>query len=438
MIRFALRLQLGFALGTLPAMITSIYFLWRSEVPLKISLTALLVIFGSWFWIMSWIKKQAIGPLHLSHNLLSALRQGDYSLRAHQVSNNDELADLMTEINNFAEMLRTERIASREASELLKQILQTIEVVVLTFDETDRLVLMNPAAEKMLGLTLERAMGKTALDLGLSQLLADPSDEPFVRQSAGQEIRYQRRTQTFRSKGRVHRLVVLHDVGRILRQEEKAAQKNLVRVLSHELNNSLAPIRSLAETLQKIVAKSSDNELKEDLQPGLKIIENRSDNMVRFVQRFSQLSKLPEPHIEPINGQELLERIAALTWSVPVVVNPIQEQKSPTLSADPILLEQALINLVKNAVEASEKTKSPVTIHLETSPLYCEIHIVDEGEGIAPTANLFVPFFSTKSGGSGIGLVLAREIVESHGGSLTLGNRTDSKGAEAIIKLPVY
>jgi len=247
--------------------------------------------------------------------------------------------------------------------------------------------------------------------------------------------RWNMRRMTFREDGRPHQLVVFGDLSRPLREEQLKAWQRLVRVLGHELNNSLAPIKSIAATLGTAMERRPRQpDWEQDMQSGLGIIAARAENLERFLEGYARLAKLPPPQAAPCDLPALLRRAAALERRLEVEVRPGPPVE---LRADGAQIEHAVINLVKNAVEASlDQRAAKVRVSWKATPASVEIWVEDEGAGIAETANLFVPFFTTKPEGSGIGLVLCQQIAENHGGSLELYNRGDRTGCIAILRLP--
>jgi nitrogen fixation/metabolism regulation signal transduction histidine kinase len=227
---------------------------------------------------------------------------------------------------------------------------------------------------------------------------------------------------------------VLTDLSRTLREEERRAWQRLVRVLGHEMNNSLAPIKSLAGSLETLLRREPmPRDWKDDAESGLKSIASRADSLSRFMQAYTRLAKLPPPQKEDVDLGELVQRVANLEPRLKVQIVPGAKRQ---IHADAAQIEQVLINLVHNAVDAALETKGAVTIRWLEAGDCVEVIVRDEGEGIMNPTNLFVPFFTTKPGGSGIGLTLSRQIAEAHGGTLSLANRTDRAGAEAMLRLP--
>ena len=208
-----------------------------------------------------------------------------------------------------------------------------------------------------------------------------------------------------------------------------------MRVLSHEINNSLAPIRSIAGTLQSLLGRTPrPPDAEEDLKRGLQVIAGRSEALVRFMSAYARLARLPAPQRTPLDVGLWVRRIAALETRIPVEV-----EGGPPLriAADGDQLDQLLINLVRNAADAAVETGGGVRVRWSSDNGTVAVQVEDDGPGLTSSSNLFVPFFTTKKQGSGIGLLLSRQIAEAHGGSLRLENRGDGRGAVATVVLPV-
>ena len=428
------------ALGAVaPGAIIALVLLWTGDhtprTQWTLTITMLLIVVG----FLASLRARVIMPLQTVANLLSALREGDFSIRARGSRRADPLHDLHAEVNALAEMLRGQRLDSLEATALLRKVMAELDVAVFTFDEKRRLQLVNQAGERLLGSSVERLLDRHAGELGFDQWLA--SDAPHIEALTfpGATGRWEIRHTPFRSRGLPHHLVVLTDVSKPLRDEERAAWQRLIRVIGHELNNSLAPIKSIAGSLGMLVQREPrPDDWETDLGRGLGVIAARAEALSRFMAAYARLARLPAPSPRPVHVATLVERIARLDTRLPVVVEPGPDL---TIEVDADQLEQLLINLLKNAIDAATETAGSVRIGWSRLPGIIapaiEIAIDDEGPGLSNTANLFVPFFTTKPGGSGIGLVLCRQIAEAHGGSLTLANRTDVRGCHAALRLPV-
>lgn len=366
--------------------------------------------------------------------MLEALREGDYSLRTRAPNRRDALGLILHELNELTQTFHDQRLDALEASNLLTRVLAVIDVALFAFDEENRLQLLNRAGESLLGRPQVELIGRKADDLGLAECLAGETPRVMnfaVAQGFG---RWELRRRTFRWDGRPHRLIVLADLSQVLREEERIAWQRLIRVLSHEINNSLTPIKSIAESLSSMLDDGGGSpEDREDLREGLRVIGGRSEALGRFMSSYAQLAKLPPPERGELRVEDWVRRVAALEPRVPVEIEPGPDL---TISADGDQLDQLLINLVENAADAAVQTDGEVRIRWSDAGRFLEVEVEDDGPGLAQTANLFVPFFTTKPSGSGIGLALGRQIAEGHGGTLVLENREDADGCVARIRLP--
>jgi nitrogen fixation/metabolism regulation signal transduction histidine kinase len=401
--------------------------------------TVTLLIVLAWLVGSSIINSQVVRPLQTLSNMVAAIREEDFSFRLRGGSREDSLADLILEINSLATRLQQQKISALEATALLNKVLMEIDVAVFTFDQQHRLRIVNRAGEQLMGRIAPRMLGLTADELGLQEFLNSPGPQTLQMTFPGKHGRWAISHTSFRENGIPHRLLIISDLSRALRQEERQAWQRLIRVLGHELNNSLAPIKSIAGTLASLASRSTlPEEVSQDMQQGLRVIENRVESLGRFMQAYTQLARMPAPSRTRIEVGPLVQRVATLEHRLPV---KILEGPTIAVDADPDQLEQLLINLVRNAADASldPSLKQPgrVEVGWRTNARSVEVFIRDEGPGLLNSDNLFVPFFTTKHGGSGIGLTLSRQIAEAHGGVLQLANRTDRTGCEAMVALPL-
>jgi two-component system nitrogen regulation sensor histidine kinase NtrY len=372
-------------------------------------------------------------PLRTVANLLSALREEDYSFRARVGSRDDALGEVTSELNTLAEMLKNQRLGAFEATALLRTVMEEIDVAIFAIDDGGRLRLTNRAGTRLLGRSVERALGAPVGGLGLDPAFALAARGGGVLDVlyGGRPGKWEVRGGHFRLGGRPHRLLVMSDVSRALREEEREAWRRLIRVMGHEINNSLAPIKSIATSLETTLRRDPPPEdLREDLVAGLGIVGKRAEALARFTSGYSQLARLPPPRPGRFLVGDLVHRVAAL-HPVEVGVGLACEAM-----ADVDQVEQAVINLVTNAMEASRSASGTIRLTWRESPPFIDIVIEDQGPGLPPSANLFVPFFTTRENGSGIGLPLSRQIAEQNGGALSLANRTDGPGACAILSVP--
>ena len=295
---------------------------------------------------------------------------------------------------------------------------------------------MNSAGEKLLQQPAVRLLGRTADEIGLRGCLTAPR-EALIQMPSSPTARWLVRRSTFRQKGLPHTLVVLSDVSRALREEERSAWQRLIRVLGHELNNSMAPIKSIAGSLSARVSEMEMTpEQKHDFERGLAIIETRAASLNRFLQAYRHLAQMPPPSLRKISLSPIVDRVAGLETRVQVQVIAGPECE---LMLDSDQFEQMLINLVKNAADAaleSGESSAQVSLRWRIVDDRLVLLVEDNGPGLLNAANVFVPFYTTKPGGSGIGLVLSRQIIETHGGSIELRNRSGIRGCEVTVVLP--
>ena len=417
-----------------PAFIIVMLILWLGDYSAKVQWTVTIVIVTFAFGFISAARDHVIHPLQTMSNLLAALREGDYSIRARGARGDDALGEVLLEVNTLGETLRVQRLGAFEATALLRTIMAEIEVSVFTFDPDRRLRLVNRAGEDLLGQPIDKLLGRTAKDLELEEVFGVDQDEPLTMSFPGGSGRWRVGRSTFRERGLPHDLIVLTDLSRTLREEERRAWQRLVRVLGHEMNNSLAPIKSLAGSLEDLLRREPmPRDWKDDAESGLKSIASRADSLSRFMQAYTRLAKLPPPQMEDVDLGELIQRVVNLEPRLKVLVVPGPKMQ---IRADAAQIEQVLINLVHNAVDASLETNGAVGIRWREVGDYVEVIVTDEGPGIMNPTNLFVPFFTTKPEGSGIGLTLSRQIAEAHDGTVSLANRKDGIGAEAVLRLP--
>ncbi|HKV38987.1 MAG TPA: ATP-binding protein [Blastocatellia bacterium] len=420
----------------LPAIIVALVLLWNRDYTPKVQWTLTVLILGFWWGFAFSLRDRVVRPLQTISNLLAALGEGDYSIRGRGASAGDALGAVMLEINALGETLRMQRLDALEATTLLRKVMSELEVAVFTFDNERQLALVNKAGERLLGRPAERLLGLTAADLGLVECLEGDSTRTLQLAFPGADGKWGMRRTSFREGGRPHQLLVLADLSHALREEERQAWQRLIRVLGHELNNSLAPIKSIAGSLENLITREpAPPDWRDDMRRGLAIISTRSDALSRFMSAYSRLARLPQPKPERVRVTPLVKRVASLETRLPVALTPGPDL---TISADSDQLEQLLINLIRNAVDAAQETGGGVKVTWRRARGLFELTIEDDGPGLTGTSNLFVPFFTTKPEGSGIGLVLSRQIAEAHGGTLTLENRKDAPGCQAVLRLPFH
>lgn len=323
--------------------------------------------------------------------------------------------------------------ASLEASALVRKAIDAIDVAVFVFDAEGALTLCNGAAARLIGADAGKLADRSAAALGLGALLEGDSPRTLSLTLAGAPRQLEVRRGPVRHDGRPSTLVVATDLSRALRAEERPAFERLVSALGHEINNSLAPIHSIAESLRRRVGAPDDAELAADRKSGLEVIERRAESLGRFMTSYTRLMRLPPPKRAPVDVGAWVRRVVELEKRRPIAV---VAGPDVTMRADGDQLDQLLISLLRNAVDAAAETDGAVEVGWEARGDTVTVLVRDEGPGLSDTANLFVPFFTTKANGTGIGLVLSRQIAENHGGAPTLADRADRRGCEARLSLP--
>ena len=446
------RISLYSLLVALPGIMVSGVLIWRQPWSAE-SKAALSVVEVFVWWVLALaLHDQTVRPLQTLANVVAALREEDYSFRARGAVAEDALGELSLEVNALADLLADQRIRAIEATALLRRVVEEIDAPLFAFDPGRILRLVNPAGEKLLQQAAIRLLGRTADEIGLGDCLSAASEALVALPANSSSARWLVRQSKFREKGVPHTLVVLSDVSRALREEERNAWLRLIRVLGHELNNSLTPIKSIAGTLGSRLAEVELNsEQRRDFERGLAIIEDRTASLNRFLQAYRQLAQMPPPAIKKVALLPIVERVVFLETRMVVTIS---QGPDVMLMVDSDQIEQMLINLVRNAVEAalepngsddhSNSTadtirgeKPQVTLSwVVVGDQRVEITIDDNGLGLLNPSNAFVPLYTTKPSGSGVGLALSRQIVEAHGGSIEILNLDEKRCCRVRVRLP--
>jgi nitrogen fixation/metabolism regulation signal transduction histidine kinase len=439
------RIQLLALAAGLPGSLIALILLYTGEYSARTAWTLGILIVSLWLGFAFSLRHRVVFSLQTLSNLLAALREEDFSVRGRDAQRDDAMGEVMIEVNALGETLREQRLGALEATSLLRAVMEEIDVAIFTFDNENKLRLVNRAGERLLARPSERLLGFTAGELGLGASLDGEPARTMELSFPGGSGRWGMRRGALRQAGLPHHLVVLSDLSRALRDEERQAWQRLIRVMGHELNNSLAPIQSVAQSLESglaSIANSPEGQtgatagLVDDMKQGFSIIRSRTESLGRFMAAYSKIARLPAPKLAPVDVRDWVLRVVKLETRVKLKV---EEGPAIVISGDGDQLEQLLINLVHNAAEAVNETGGggSATIGWSRQDGFLNVWIADEGPGISNPANLFVPFFTTKQGGTGIGLVLCRQIAEAHGGTLTLENRRGVRGCEARLRLPL-
>ena len=434
-IEYGIQITLLSLLAGMPAFLLAMILLWRGSFAPSVQWlwTGILILLGVAF--TSLLRVRLVRPLHALSNVLSALREGDFSLRTRPPrSPGGPLALAFREANQLESMLREQRLGAVEASALLKRVLEEIDVAVFAFDRREELRLLNRAGERLLKEPSSVVLGKSAEQLRLRHGLTGPAPRTIEIGLPGGQGRWELKRTVIRQEGEPLRLLVLSDLSRALREEERQAWRRIIRVLGHEINNSLAPIKSIAGSLRTLMGrKEPPPQLRREMNAGLKVIAGRAESLGRFMAAYAQLARLPTPELVSTEVEPLMLRTAALETRLPVEVTG---GPAVRVMADPDQIDQLLINLLRNAADAALETGGGVRVSWQVLNGTVDVHIEDDGPGLQDTANLFVPFYTTKPGGTGVGLALCQQIAEGHGGCLALLNR-DEGGVVAVLSLPL-
>jgi nitrogen fixation/metabolism regulation signal transduction histidine kinase len=443
------RISLYSFLVGLPGMSVATVLVWKQPWGIESRLALIVAVLFVWWLFVMALQEQTIRPLQTLANVIGSLREEDYSFRARNPVPEDALGELSLEVNLLADMLSGHKVRTIEATALLQRVVDEIDAPLFAFDPASNLRLVNPAGEHLLRQPKARMMGRSAADLRLQQCLDAENESLVDLKLNGSQARWLLRRSSFRQNGVPHKLVVLSDVSRALREEERRAWQRLIRVLGHELSNSLAPIKSIAGSLgARVSTTPMDADVRSDLLRGLEIIEARSASLHRFLEAYRRMAQMPAPVLREVALAPLVTRAAGLEMRIKVAVQP---GPSVVFQADPDQLEQMFINLVRNAADAVLETAASsgnssagtapsksgrVVVHWNADEQDVILTIDDEGPGLSNPANVFTPFYTTKPNGSGVGLVLSRQIAEAHGGRLEIGNRVNGRGCSVRVVLP--
>jgi two-component system nitrogen regulation sensor histidine kinase NtrY len=390
-------------------------------------------------------------PLRRAANVLHALHAGDYSVRAATNDADEALGLVLHEVNALARALHEHRQRRNESDALVYKVMNVTEVAIMSIDPRGHVELLNERAERMLarstGVSPQSLAGRSLRELGAGALLDGPADAVVRDPIPGVQGRYQLRRVPFRQGGRSRMLISLSHLDRPLRAEEREASQRVIRVLGHEVNNSLAPIQTLVHAMVKRLERIDlASETRELFEASLATIDDRAASLQRFMSAYAKLARLPSPQCATVELVSVVRSVAALETRVQIELAPAD---LAPISVDRDLLAQALINLVRNAAESVLQAREEglptregtpdVRIEIRSSAAdEIAVLVIDHGVGLTADANIFTPLFTTKKGGQGIGLVLARDIAEQHDGRLALDSRDDGhRGCTATLTLPL-
>ncbi|MFT7561021.1 MAG: two-component system nitrogen regulation sensor histidine kinase NtrY [Flavobacteriales bacterium] len=436
--RHSLELQLTLLslFASVPLCLLMLWVMILGKLSTPLILLAAFVSFIVVAYVSHQIYQRISDQFKVLGNLLDGMTVGDFSLRARASNAHGELGYVYESLNALSKKLSEHRWASVESQLLLQVVIDHIDVAIVALSNEHNISFLNPAAKKLLQLEKNDSSTQLLQKLSFVKDLKSGHAQLVELTLGHQQGRFNVHIEEFRESGEQKKLLFITDVRTLLRSEERKAWQSLVRVISHEINNSLSPIASISQTLLKVSEKTAiDAKVKKDLISGLNIISGRAVGLGKFVESYKQLAKLPEPEKHAVSVKALLHKVTKLFQSPKIIVDTVNDID---IFIDPVQFEQVLINLLKNASEAMTAVGEDKSIRLSwhLSEPYFHLKVIDEGCGIQNRDNLFVPFYSTKKQGSGVGLVLCRQIIEGHGGRLSIKNRDDGPGCCAHIELP--
>lgn len=425
----------GIVLSSAPWIVVFFLLLRGSQLDSLSTITIISFVVITWLLVLISVLHRLTNHWNSLANILQSFRHEDYSIIARQFSPDDSLGLVYYELNRFAQELGAEKKQSAESKHLLQRVLENVNVAIFLFDDQQQLVMVNKEGASLLGQTQEKLLHKNIqeLDLEFAYLAADTTthEHAFPTKKGQWLVKHS----TYRDAGVRHSILFLADISHNLKQEERTAWQRLIRILSHEINNAIAPLTTTTDSLKRLINKEAINEpLKSNLNEGLDIIDRRAHNLRRHVNSYSDISRLPNPIMMPMKVEATFQRVKEIfnDQNIEVVDNC-----KLTIHADESQLEQVLVNLIKNALEASPKDAAPISLRCHSSNTQLRIEVEDHGKGVENTKNLFIPFFTTKKDGSGIGLFISMQIIQAHGGTLSLENKHGSPGCIATIALPL-
>jgi nitrogen fixation/metabolism regulation signal transduction histidine kinase len=392
------------------------------------------VVLVAWMLIVAGaLRGELLRHIRTVTNLVESARMQDYSMKASGAREPGELGELYQQINSLTGSLEAARQGEQELLSILEKVVSQINVAIIVFDARDRIRLVNRLASALLNAPADKLIGVDRAQTALARLPAAAQPKLIDFRFPGADGRWQVLQHQYRHQGEVSHILFISDLKQVLVDEEISAWQRLIRIVSHEVNNSLTPITSLCQTLTAMLAKL-DGLNSADLREGLSVIAERAKGLQQFISVYTRAARLPEPHKVPFPAAELAGKLKRIFADRALEVLPFPQV---TVFGDPVHIEQALINLIKNGLEANGNGAAPVEVSCQLRNGHCEFQVADHGAGVGNPDNLFVPFYTTKAEGTGIGLALCRQIAAKHHGQVSLENRQDGPGAVAKLVLPL-
>jgi nitrogen fixation/metabolism regulation signal transduction histidine kinase len=394
--------------------------------------TLFVLVFAINFWLWRRAHSSVLDVLERLGTQVDAFSADEFNTWHLANYNSGRVASLKSDFQRFAERLELKKQEYLQTEEFVFGFIEQLKVPIVVLDHHEQFYLANKSFVQLQGKTSDMLLGYSVHQLGLAKQTKDKSVSWHGAENRTWSGEYQIVEHQLSKSGQPYRLLVMFSVEQTLREKEKQVWQKLFRVLNHEVRNSLTPIYSMSQSLQELKARSELTEAQQNMERDmLKVIESRALQLMQFVDSYSVFNRLDSAVKQSISMSALSKRLCVLFPQL--VVNTANDVQ---LDIDIGQVEQALINLIKNALEADESNNAHVEITWQQTMHSVVISITDSGRGISNPDNLFVPFYTTKKDGSGIGLLLSRELIRNQGGDLTLTNRLDNKGSVATITLP--
>lgn len=427
-------IQLGIASG-IPGIAATVILLWVSDLDSLVIATILYFVVITWCVLIFLFRRTAIGPWQIISNMIVSFRENDFTIRARSPDPSDAIGLALYELNSLSHHFQRSRVDKIESQKLLLKIIEQIDLAVFLFDHDKKLVLSNTYAADLYDKTPDSLIGMSIKDLGLTNLVLAAHNTSHSFSFPTKKSIWLVKHNAYREHGKPHYMVMLADITSTLREEELIAWKRLIRILAHEINNSMTPLKTTTAYMMRLLEKDTlPRDWQDDFKDSLKMIDNRVENLSRFVKSYSQIAKQPAPQKERFDLYTLIQRLHQAYANKRVYLD---SNEPCEIVADESQIEQVLVNILKNATEANEETGGSTFVKWQTTQDHVQIIVEDEGLGIENLDDLFVPYFTTKEQGSGIGLLISRQIIESHTGSIQLDNRKENSGCQVTITLPL-
>ena len=413
------------------SILISLVLYWQLDYRIWLPVSALLTLFLL-FIAIKWFLAPIGDVISALETGVSAMKDNDFSITIHN-EQYDELDTLVQFYNDLSDVLRKERSALMQREVLLDKVIQSTPVAMILTNDADQIVYSNKAARTLL--QEPRLEGHTLAQLtkeiptAMRRATAEKQDGLFTESVHGETVVYSLNYQKFLLQNQAHHLYLYKNLTTEISRNEIALWKQVIRLISHELNNSLAPISSMTGSAKKILKQQENLDMLPDM---LDTIERRAQRLFEFTRQYARLARLPAARKQAVNLTEFLSDIERICD-----VNTSSDLQADTLSMDSAQIEQVLINIVKNAKESgSDPEQVRLIVRQDADEIQFEVTDRGSGLGSEQLSQAMLPFYTTKKSGTGIGLPLCNEIVAGHGGRLRIRNRKGG-GVRVLFSIPM-